>query len=266
MKRLFLLLVPVLSLHAQFPGIDGPEPGTPKPAEQTPPKDPKEMIKKIEGTRFQLGVMEFDQKSRELRIPCLLNMREGLMEYVLVHESGKAHESLLTTTARPTEVNIALLLLNWKASEAFWDYSDPERGGELVKGAKNPPASQVELHLAWKDKDGKEQTARLEEWLHNVEKRAKITKEPWIYTGSRVLADGKFLAEETGSILSLYADPGSVINNPREGNDMDDIWVADPAVPDKGAAVTLVLKPVTPPAEKKEEPKPAKKPAVKKGK
>lgn len=265
-RLLFLLLLPVLSLRAQFPGIDVTDSGAKKEEEKAPPKDPKEMIKKIEGTRFQLGVMEFDQKTRELRIPCKLNMREGLMEYVLVHESGKAHESLLTTTARPTEVNIALLLLNWKPSDVFWDYTEPERGGLLVKGAKNPPASQLEVQVAWKDKAGKDQTARLEDWLHNVEKRAKITKEPWIYTGSRVMPDGKFLAEDTGSILALYADPGSIINNPRQGNDMDDVWVADPNVPEKGAEVTLILKPVAPEAAKQEEPKPGRKPAGKNGK
>ncbi len=265
MKRIFLLLlIPVLSVGAQFPGIDGPAPSGDKPSgETTPPKDPKEMIKKIEGTRFKLGVMEFDHKTRELRIPCLLNMREGLMEYVLVHESGKAHEALLTTKARPTEVNIALLLLNWKPSSVFWDYTVPERGGVLVKGAKNPEESKLEMHVAWKDKDGKEQTGLLEEWLHNIEKRAKITKEPWIYTGSRVMPDGKFLAEELGSILALYADPVSIINNPRSGNDMDDVWVADPTVPEKGAPVMLIIKPVEP---KKAESKPKGKPAVSKAK
>jgi hypothetical protein len=249
-----LLLSFTTSLPAQFPGLDAPVPAEEKKTDAPVPKDPKDMIKKIEGTRFQLGVMEFDQKTRELRIPCKLNLREGLLEYVLVHESGKAHESLLTTTARPTEVNIALLLLDWKVSEAFWDYTEPERGGVLVKGAKNPPASQLEVHATWKDKDGKEQTAPLESWLHNIEKRAKITREPWIYTGSRVMPDGKFLAEETGSILALYADPASIINNPRAGNDMDDVWVADPEVPGKDTPVTLIFKPAAP---AKEAPKPA---------
>jgi hypothetical protein len=224
-------------LAAQFPG-------SPAPAPAGPPIDPAKAIEKIDGTRSRLRLIEFDAKTRSISVPARVNMREGLLEYVLVHESGKLHESLFSTQVKPTEFNIVMLLLNWKPSGTFFDFSQPERGGVLVKGAKNPPESQVEIHVAWKDKDGKDQTCRLENWLHQIEKRAKLTEEPWIYTGSRIMPDGTFLAEQTGSILALYADPASIINNPREGNDLDDVWVNDPAVPEKGTPVTVIFKPV----------------------
>ena len=133
-----------------------------------------------------------------------------------------------------------------------------------VKGAKNPPASHVEVHVEWKDKDGKGQTCRVENWLHQVEKKAKITVEPFIYTGSRIMPDGKFLAEETGSIVALYVDPASVVNNPRDGNDLDDVWISDPAVPEKETPVTIIFKPAAPAAA--EEKKPDLKPAPAKNK
>lgn len=242
---------------AQFPG----SPAAPKPAENTAPADPTKAIEKLGGTRFKLGVLEFDQKSREIRIPAKVNLREGMLEYVLVHESGKVHESLFSTTVRPTELNVVLLLLNWKQSDAFFDFTEPERGGVPVKGAENPPASQVEVHVLWKDKDGKEQTCRVDHWLHQVEKKARITVEPFIYTGSLVMQDGKFLAEETGSIIALYVDPASLVNNPRDGNDLDDVWICDPAVPEKGTPVTIVFKPAAankkPDTEKVPDAKPA---------
>ena len=244
---------------AQFPD-DAP---APKPAASKEPVDPAKAIQKIEGDRFKLGIIEFDQKTREVRVPCKVNMREGPLEYVLVHESGKVHESLFSTAARPVELNIVLLLLNWQKSEAFFDFSQPERGGVLVKGAKNPPTSQVEVHLAWSDKDGKAQTCRVEHWLHQIEKKSKLAVEPWIYTGSIVMPDGRFLAEDTGSIMALYQDPGSMINNPREGNDLDDVWIADPEVPAKETPVTVIFKPVAPAAEKKPESKPATAPKTK---
>ena len=245
-----LLMTAVLAgsplLHGQEFPDDKP---AAKPADG-PPADPTKAIEKIDGTRYRLGVMEFDQKTREIRIPAEVNMREGLLEYVLVHESGKLHESLLRTKVKPFELNVVMLLLNWKKSETFFDFSRPERGGVLVKGAKNPPESLVEVHLAWKDKAGAEQTCRLENWLHQVEKKSKISEEPFVYTGSQVMADGVFLAEQTGSILALYQDPGSVVNNPRDGNDLDDVWINDPAVPDKGTPVTVIFKAVAAPAAK----------------
>lgn len=224
-----------------------------KPAAPGPTADPTKAIQKIEGTRYKLGVMEFDQKTRAISIPAKVNMREGLLEYVLVHESGKVHESLLSTSVKPFELNVVMLLLNWKKSEAFFDFSRPERGGVLVKGAVNPAASLVEVHVAWKDKDGHEQSCRVENWLHQIEKKAKLTEEPFIYTGSQVLPDGTFVAEESGSILALYQDPGSLVNNPREGNDLDDVWINDPAVPEKGTPVTVIFKPGAAPAGKKAE-------------
>ena len=231
-------------------GVDGQEffdnKPAPKSAENAAPVDPAKAIQRIEGTRFKLGLLEFDETTREIRIPAKVNMREGLLEYVLVHESGKVHESLFSTAVKPTELNVLMLLLNWKQSDAFFDYTEPERGGVPVKGAKNPPPSHVEVHVAWKDKDGKDHTCRVENWLHQVEKKAKITVEPFIYTGSRIMQDGQFLAEQTGSILALYVDPGSMVNNPRDGNDLDDVWINDPAVPEKDTPVTVIFKPTPP--------------------
>ena len=253
MKRTLLLAAlcaGLTSAMAQFPGD--------KPSAPTgPPADPAKSIQKLDGTRFKLGTLEFDQKTREVFIPAKVNMREGLLEYVLVHESGKVHESLFSTPVKPMELNVVLLLLNWKESKAFFDFSQPDRGGVPVKNAKNPPESLVEIHVAWKDKDGQEQTCRLENWLHQVEKKAKLTEEPWIYTGSMISADGVFQAEENGSILALYVDATALLNNPRDGNELDDVWINDPAVPEKGTPVTVIFKPAAAAAKKAGPEKPA---------
>ena len=245
---------------AQF--LDDPPPK--KPAASGEPIDPKKAIQKIEGDRYQLGTIEFNQKTREIRIPGKVNMTDGPLEYVLVHESGKVHESLLSTAARPVELNIVLLLLNWQKSQAFFDFSEPERGGVLVKNSKNPAPSHIEVHVAWKDKDGHDQTCHIENWLHQIEKKAKLTVEPFIYTGSILMPDGRWLAEETGSILALCQDPGSMINNPRDGNDLDDVWAADPDMPPKETPVTIILRPSAESKPASAPPKPKATPSKKK--
>jgi hypothetical protein len=231
--------------------FDTKPPAKPAAGETAAPADPARTIEKISGTRFKLGAMEFDQATREIFVPAKVNMREGLLEYILVHESGKTHESLFSTAVKPTEFNVVMLLLNWKQSNAFFDFTEPERGGVPAPNAVNPPESQLEIHLAWKDAAGAAKSARIEDWLHQVEKKSKITQEPFIYTGSRIMPDGQFLAEQTGSIVALYVDPASIVNNPREGNELDDVWIPDPAVPDKGAEVTIVFKPAAAPAKPK---------------
>jgi hypothetical protein len=232
-------------------GVPPPPPGAPPlpgpPPKPGPPADPRGAIQKLDATRFKLGELEFDQSTREVRIPCKVNMRdEGLLEYVLVHSTGKVHESLLSTTVKPFELNVVLLLLNWKKSDAFFDFSKPERGGVAVKNAVNPKGSKTDVFLEYKDAAGALKTCRVESWLRNLAEK-NITKGPFIYTGSQFLPDGSFLAEQTGSILSLYLDPVCLLNNPRQGNDDDNIWTIDPVVPAKGTPVTLIFKPVADP-------------------
>ena len=231
-----------------------------KPAAAEPGADPTKAIESLGGSRYRIGLIEFDKATRVVSIPAVVNMNKGLVEYLLVHESGKVHESLFSTKVRPMEFNVALLLLDWKASGTFFDYTEPERGGVPVKGATHRVENSLTIHVRWKDEKGKEQTVRIEEWLHNLDKKAHISEGPFIYTGSRIMPDGSFLAQDTGSIVALMVDPASIVNNPREGNELDDIWVPDPAVPAKGTAVTIELRPV---AAGKGEAKGEEKPAVK---
>src|SRR5690606_21573331 len=66
-----------------------------------------------EGVRF--GRVLADPKTRTIRFPAWVNMTNGLLEYVVVTDYGKTHESLLVTEARPVDVQSALLLLNARA-------------------------------------------------------------------------------------------------------------------------------------------------------
>lgn len=254
--------------EGEKPAVEAEKPA----AAAEPGADPTKAIESLGGSRYRMGLIEFDKVTRVVSIPAVVNMNKGLVEYLLVHESGKVHESLFSTKVRPMEFNVALLLLDWKASETFFDYTEPERGGVPVKGATHRVENSLTIHVRWKDEKGKEQTVRIEEWLHNLDRKAHISEGPFIYTGSRIMPDGSFLAQDTGSIVALMVDPASVVNNPREGNEFDDIWVPDSAVPAKGTAVTIELRPVVAgkggakgeeKGEAKGESKGEKKPAVK---
>ena len=53
-------------------------------------------ITKIGDYRYRLAGMTFDSQTREVFIPVAVNMREGgPIEYILVHENGKVHESIV---------------------------------------------------------------------------------------------------------------------------------------------------------------------------
>src|SRR4051812_24418542 len=74
----------------------------------------KNRIKKVSATEYTLGRMQFSSATHEIRVPTTVNMTEGALEYALVHENGKTHESLLKTKVSPTELNVAMLLCNYE--------------------------------------------------------------------------------------------------------------------------------------------------------
>ena len=243
------------------PAPEKPAEASAAPASAVPP------IEKLGPQRYRMGAVEFDLAAKTVSLPVVLNITRGPLEYVLVHTEGKAHESLFTTDVRPQHLNIVLLLMDWKKSDTMFTPPRPEHSIDLIKEAKHIPESQMTLSLQWKDSAGAPQTTPVEQWIHNLDARARISSGPFIYTGSIIDPDGSFQAETNGSIIALFADPSAMVNNPRKGADLDDIWIPDPDLPEKGTPMTLVLKktpppapaaPVAPPAEKAKTETPAK--------
>jgi len=213
-------------------------------AKTGPPAGEKPAIKHLGGPRYELNGISFNEDTRSISFPAKVNMTEGLLEYALVHESGKAHESFLTTTISPYDLNIVLLLLSYTPSKTFFDFSDEKAGAIVVKNPKIEPKACLQVTLDWKDPAGKAATARLETLVLNIDQKAPAKDGPFTYTGSMLTSDGTFMAKDTGSILALYADPAALINNPREGNENDDAWITDKAkTPAKGTGLTLTLTP-----------------------
>ena len=68
-------------------------------------------ISEIGPGRYQFGDILIDQNNREFSFPGICNQISGLVEYALVHENGKVHESLFRTKVRPRFVHACFLLL-----------------------------------------------------------------------------------------------------------------------------------------------------------
>lgn len=210
----------------------------PTPGQQAP------AITHLGGSKYELNGISFDSASRRLSFPAQINLVEGLLEYAIVHESGKLHESLLSTTVSPYDLHVVLLLLNYQPSATFFDWSDKESGAMPVKNPKIEPLAQILVQLEWKDEAGVSKKVPLEFLLLNVEKKAPVSAGFFAFTGSMLSGEGQLMARETGSILALYNDPASLVNNPRAGSDSDDIWIADKSkAPAKGTAITVTFFP-----------------------
>lgn len=200
---------------------------------------PDTAVKKIGENRYRVGEIEFDAKTREVSLPVTVNMREGgPIEYLLVHENGKVHESIFTTSVSPMQLQIAMKLLRFKTGhgDVFNRLLAPENvekegGTEDERGDK--------IRFLFREAGGK--TVPLHEFVIDGQSAEAMTEEDWIYTGSE-MQEGRFMAEAEGSLIAIYLDHLAMFNMTREGADDDDRWgTRTSLIPEIGTKGTLLI-------------------------
>lgn len=228
----------------------------PAAAQETPPTpDPapaeqaaKPSVKKLDDTRFQVGDVIFDSKTREIQFPAEVNMAEGALEYLIVHRNGKVHESLFSTTISAIHLNLAFTLLHYQPSKELVPLPN-DTGGASDKftevAAAVKAAARVIIQVEWDD-DGKTRKVPVNEWIQHGVKTTAMPAGPWIYGGSDFY-DGKFSAETSGDIAAIYLAPSALISYPGVDFLNDDVWTPFPKrVPPVGTKVTIRIAPTSP--------------------
>lgn len=208
----------------------------------------KPTVEKLDETRFRVGEITFDQKSREIRFPCKVNMTEGLLEYLVVHQNGKVHESLFITEISPTHLNLALTLLRYKPSREL--YALPNGTGGLSGDFPVVPedikaAARIRIDVEW-TQDGQIKRLPVNDWIQHAVKTTAMPQGPWVYGGSEFY-DGQFVPETSGDIAAIFVAQSSLINYPGEDNRDDTMWLCfTKRIPPEGTNVTLVIAPHAP--------------------
>jgi hypothetical protein len=188
-------------------------------------------LRRLSKDVFALGLVRLDKSKRAVIFPASVNMADGVVEYALVHRTGKVHESVLKTEADPLHIHLATLLLSPPQSAA--PAANPRTPSDLL-------GPHLTIWAQWKV-GGSEKHVRLEDLVSNTLTKSQMSRGDWIYNGSRVV-QGVYLAQRDGSIVAIIADPDAMINSPRAGRDDDEIWRANRSlVPPVGTAVEVTL-------------------------
>ncbi|HCN78475.1 MAG TPA: hypothetical protein DIT13_14935 [Verrucomicrobiales bacterium] len=234
------LLLPLATLRAQESAPDG--------ARQL--AEAQARLKKISASEYDLDGIRINAATREVRIPSKVELRQAPIEYLLVHETGKTHETVLTTAVSPTAVQVALLLVNYQAAtEGMLARVPPEERPKIWREEPpaTPGANRVLISAEWEEK-GKLKSLPLAQWMQNSD-----TREPppdldhWIFNGSYVDERG-FIGEHEGSIIAVWLDRGALFNSTAEGAWDDQRWISLPKnIPEEGTPVAVVIKPVESP-------------------
>ena len=62
--------------------------------------------------------IRIDKEKKTVTFPAEINMQSGMVEYLMVTDKGKTHESLLSTKIEPYDIQVAMLLLGIKPAAA----------------------------------------------------------------------------------------------------------------------------------------------------
>ena len=162
-------------------------------AADKPSAEIKHRVKKVGPKLYRVGDVTVDAKLGVAAFPAKVNQLVGLIEYALVTEAGKVHESFLSTKVRPSDIHAALLLLSVKPLSGVNVDVGWKVGGKWVRKPIADCVGQYPLEAA-SERDDKV-----------TDKSFHLKSRGWKWTGAR-LRNGNLTADETGSILSLQPD------------------------------------------------------------
>ncbi len=234
MTRHFLLMPVLLAMATNL-----------APAQPAPPKttEPEPALREVAPGVLEYNGIRLEQKAHRISFPATVNQRVGLIEYLLVNEKGKTHESLFATKLEPHDIQVAMLLVGLKVdAKANAKETVPPSAidSTYLESAAKLKGPNVLLSVTW-TQDGKQKQAAVEDWVFNLQTNHTMTPGPWTYNGS-LIEDGVFLADSELSIIAAITDPTALVNNPRRGYDNDEIWqVQEEAVPPLDTPVELSI-------------------------
>ncbi|MDX1953838.1 MAG: YdjY domain-containing protein [Verrucomicrobiota bacterium] len=176
------------------------------------------LLQKISSHEFALGTVLINTKNRSVTIPAEFNMREGLVEYLLVHETGKVHESLLKTAASPLQIHLAILMLTGGATNLL---NSNILSSVLIQATNDVAISATSL-------------------IKDRRKEISMQTNSFHYRGSRSV-NGTFLAERDGSIIAVIGDPDALMDNRFSSPQDDENWSIQTNAPTIGTKAMVVL-------------------------
>lgn len=221
-RRLLALGVGCL-LGARLAGLEAAEPS---PAADTG-------LREVRPGVLAIGEVTVDSMRREVWFPIEVNQRSNLVEYCVVSDYGKTHESVFRTGIKAHQLHAAMLLLGVHPPGTNAFSEDP---------AVLPPGPRILLDVRWRER-GRLRTRPLEDMVTFLTNHSRtLPRGPWVYNGSH-MHQGEFVAEAEGSIVSIQVDPAALINNPRPTRFFDDIHTVNiRKLPPAAARVELLIR------------------------
>lgn len=182
------LLIPLL---VPFASNGAPTHGAQDPVGPTPP-GAAEAAATLE-REFAAAGLTVDREAGALSFPATVQVRDDLLEYLLVNPHGAVHEALFVTGVPPDVLNVALLTLGLQRGQnvEYVQKDPPPSVEELRAGARAfdvvpPKGDGVHLYATWREGDD-HYFYRVEDLVRDLDRGRTMRRHAWVYLGSRFI-------------------------------------------------------------------------------
>ncbi len=154
--------------------------------------------------------------------------------------SPRQHEAIVVALARPSHIHLTLLAAGFESGHPI---SYDEKADKVIP----PTGARVDARIRWTDpKTKKQREDPVEYWMRPLDPAKPMPELTYLFTGSMVLEDGRYLADLEGSVISLVNFADAVMDLPGLHSDKMDMleFEANPkTMPPANTGCTLILLP-----------------------
>jgi hypothetical protein len=172
-------------------GVTGLPPATTPPVERLGPG------------LLRVASIRVDTTQRQIVLTGRVNADVTTLEYIANTRDGhKAYETAFTLDADAYAFNTSLLLIGL-------DKANTRNAPRGHFDPNTPEGDKVEIFIECPKGECKRFPA--ERLIYDSERKQPVEAGSWVYTGSNILDDGRYLAHLDGVLVSFSHDPASVI-------------------------------------------------------
>jgi hypothetical protein len=180
-----------------------------------------------------------DIKNKMVVVDGQVALRSGQLEMFACPKGTKEHESVIAIHAKAQYVHAGLLALGAK------------KGSPVKFEPEYSPASgtTIDIWVLWRDKQGKRQRVRAQEWIRNIETQKEM-KYDWVFAGSGFWKDPtdgvEYYYGDSGDFICVSNFPSATLDLPVESSQANASLMFEAfsdRIPQRGTPIRLVLKP-----------------------
>jgi len=186
----------------------------------------------------KLPHVEFDAARKQVRVECEMLAVDAPLEFFCCLKGTNDYEAMIRSEVKPSDLHVALLAIGLKPGQ-------PLQYSEATKRWIPPQGPPLQITMEYQ-KDGKTISVPSWTWMRDVKTKKTAHAFTWVFTGSRVMEDGKYAADVTGYLISIVNFDYTVIDVPQLASSSNELleWERNPdTTPKAGTKVTMVIEP-----------------------